>query len=523
MYIFNTEFWADFAGLNLFQKIQLIAQEPVLATMAGAVLIGLFIAWRMIPKKQDITHGSASWGTIKDAEKAGYVVENIDDTQQTLVGKLGGKILGVMYHSLIVAKTRGGKGVGFVVPNLLKYRGSVVCNDIKGENFCITAGAREKMGQNVYKFDPYGYVKDGEAHRFNPLDYIHDGDPEGITRARDLADIIAGPQHGGEAFFSDYAKKIIVLWTLYVCVKCEPEKRNLRSVRDFIALPQEKIRALLVEMSTMPEFFGVIMNNASTLLALMGGEGGEESKTYMSVQATADVMTAFLDDPRVADSLSATDFKLETFKYIPSTLYIIVEAANLNVSQMLLKMVYTYAIKLNTTFEAPAEIKELGLKQMDKPMKFFMDEFAQLGRFEIVKQMMPLSAGYDVWFCIIIQDIMQLKAAYKEDAGEFLTNATRVFVGAENEPTAKVISESCGKTTVKQSSYTVKRGAFFDSKQLSCSSTARDLLTVGEAMQMPVERPILIAGGVKPLKIQRFSHYKDSEFKGLFKEFGNHK
>ena len=275
-------------------------------------------------------------------------------------------------------------------------------------------------------------------------------------------------------------------------------------MRDFIALPQEKVRALLAEMSNMPEFFGVIMNNASALLTLMGGEGGEESKTYMSVQATADVMTAFLDDPRVADSLSATDFKMETFKYIPSTLYIIVEAANMNVSQMLLKMIYTYAIKLNMTFDAPTEIEELGIKKMDKPLKFIMDEFAQLGRFEIVKQMMPLSAGYDVWFCIIIQDIMQLKAAYKEDTGEFLTNATRVFVGAESEQTAKVISDSCGKTTVKQNSYTVKPGVIFNSNQLSCSSTSRELLTVGEAMQMSVERPILIAGGVKPLKIQRF-------------------
>lgn len=519
MYIFNSEFWAYFAGLNLFQKIQMIATEPELTVLAGVFIVGLFIGWRMMPKKRDITHGSAEWGTIKDAEKAGYVVKNIDDTQQTLVGKLGGKVLGLMYHTLIVAKARGGKGVGYVIPNLLKYRGSVICNDIKGENYTITSGAREKMGQNVYKFDPYGYVKGGESHRFNPLDYIHDCDPEGITRARDLADIIAGPHDGGDSFFSDYAKKIIVLWTLYVCVKCDPEKRNLRSVRDFIALPQEKVRALLAEMANMPEFFGVIMNNASALLTLMGGEGGEESKTYMSVQASADVMTAFLDDPRVADSLSATDFKMETFKYIPSTLYIIVEAANLNVSQMLLKMIYTYAIKLNMTFDAPAEVKELGLKAMDKPLKFFMDEFAQLGRFDIVKQTMPLSAGYGVWFCIIVQDITQLKAAYKESAGDFFTNATRVFIGAENEQTAKVISESCGKTTVKQSSYTVKPGLFFDSKQLSCSSTGRELLTVGEAMQMPVERPILIAGGVKPLKIQRFTYFKDAEFKGLFKKF----
>ena len=67
MYIFNSEFWAYFLGLNLFQKIQMVATEPALTVLAGVVVVGLFIGWRMMPKKKDITHGSAEWGTIKDA------------------------------------------------------------------------------------------------------------------------------------------------------------------------------------------------------------------------------------------------------------------------------------------------------------------------------------------------------------------------------------------------------------------------------------------------------------------------
>ena len=35
----------------------------------------------------------------------------------------------------MVAPTRAGKGVGFVIPNLLSFAGSVVVLDVKGENF----------------------------------------------------------------------------------------------------------------------------------------------------------------------------------------------------------------------------------------------------------------------------------------------------------------------------------------------------------------------------------------------------
>ena len=71
--------------------------------------------------------------------------------------------------SVVVFAPQGaGKGVGIVVPNLLTYRGSVICTDPKGENHAITARARRTFG-------PVYCVNVGDpdrSHRFNPLDVV---------------------------------------------------------------------------------------------------------------------------------------------------------------------------------------------------------------------------------------------------------------------------------------------------------------------------------------------------------------
>ena len=86
-------------------------------------------------------------------------------------------------HAMMIAPTGRGKGVGFVLPNLLHFQGSAVILDVKGENFEKTAIHRQKhLGNVVWYFSPYDYVqpegKDGpvltRTHRFNPLQRIAD-------------------------------------------------------------------------------------------------------------------------------------------------------------------------------------------------------------------------------------------------------------------------------------------------------------------------------------------------------------
>src|SRR2546426_261421 len=61
----------------------------------------------------------------------------------------GGRTLHYLRHSgpqhvLAFAPSRSGKGVGLVLPTLLSWPGSCVVNDIKGENWALTAGWRQR-------------------------------------------------------------------------------------------------------------------------------------------------------------------------------------------------------------------------------------------------------------------------------------------------------------------------------------------------------------------------------------------
>ena len=57
-----------------------------------------------------------------------------------------------------------------MVPNALNWPGSLVCVDIKRENWTITAGFRATAGQACYLFDPF--AEDGRTARWNPFSYV---------------------------------------------------------------------------------------------------------------------------------------------------------------------------------------------------------------------------------------------------------------------------------------------------------------------------------------------------------------
>ncbi len=71
------------------------------------------------------------------------------------------------------APTRSGKGVGLVVPTLLGWSGSAVIHDIKGENWQLTAGWRQRFSHCLL-FNP----TDARSARYNPLLEVRRGTDE---------------------------------------------------------------------------------------------------------------------------------------------------------------------------------------------------------------------------------------------------------------------------------------------------------------------------------------------------------
>ena len=93
-------------------------------------------------------------------------------------------------HLAVIAPTRSGKGIGLIIPTLLgSWKSSVIVNDIKSENWGITAGYRKRMGHKVIKFEPTAL--DGSSARWNPLEEIPIGTAAEVPAAQNLAYILA--------------------------------------------------------------------------------------------------------------------------------------------------------------------------------------------------------------------------------------------------------------------------------------------------------------------------------------------
>lgn len=112
-------------------------------------------------------------------------------------------------HLAVVAPTRSGKGVGLIIPTLLGgWTESCIINDIKSENWGVTAGYRKKMGQTVIKFEPT--ATDGSTARWNPLNEIPIGTEEEVSASQNLAYVIVDYEGKGKLDFWGASAAVVI-------------------------------------------------------------------------------------------------------------------------------------------------------------------------------------------------------------------------------------------------------------------------------------------------------------------------
>ncbi|MGD0255934.1 MAG: type IV secretory system conjugative DNA transfer family protein [Acidimicrobiales bacterium] len=112
-------------------------------------------------------------------------------------------------YILAVGVPRVGKGEGFVIPAVLRHKGSAVVTATRHDTYMDTAGARERIGP-VYVFDPQGLVPYAEKLRWNPVKGC-EVPQKAILRARGFAGFagVGAGVDGGGAYWEQVAASII--------------------------------------------------------------------------------------------------------------------------------------------------------------------------------------------------------------------------------------------------------------------------------------------------------------------------
>jgi type IV secretion system protein VirD4 len=463
------------------------------------------------------SHGSARFANRKELKK-------LEGTDGLLIGRNPhtGRLLRYdgPAHLITLAPTRAGKGVGTVIPNLLAVERSVLVIDPKGENARIAGEARRRFG-TVHVLDPFE-VSGMPSAAYNPLDRLT---PDSLDLGEEAASLTEAlvmdpPGQVSEAHWNEEAKAILGGLIMFCVCHEVQNRRSLATVREYLTLPPDRLRALLELMQDSDGAGGLIARAANRFL-------GKADREAASVMSNAQRHTHFLDSPRIAKVLSRSDFHFSDLRHRITSVFLVLPPNRMDAYSRWLRLLVSQALQ---DIARDAEVSQRPVAAQNDahkpsqrlkasnptlgPTLFLLDEFAALGRLEAVERAMGLMAGYGLQLWPILQDMSQLKDLYGERAGTFIANAgvQQVF-GVNDFETAKWLSQMMGQETTGYQTDSYKPG---DSPSFSNNLTGRDLLTPDEIMQLRLENQLLRVQGQATAVAQKLRYYADPEFAGLF-------
>ena len=443
-------------------------------------------------KKKESVHGDAHWATEGEIRKA-----KLRAKKGLLLGRTGRNnylVADDFQHVLLFAPTGSGKGVGFVIPNLLFWEESCVCNDIKLENYELTSGWRQKRGQEVYVWNPAD--PDGHSHCYNPLDWISPKPGQMVDDVQKICNLILPEQE----FWQNEARSLLLGVILYLCAV--PEKacsfgEVVRTMRS-----DDVVYNLAVVLDTIGKKIHPVsyMNIAAFLQ--------KADKERSGVVSTLNSGLELWANPLIDTATATSDFDLQMLKKKKMTVYVGVTPDNLKRLEPLLKVFYQQASDFLTR-KMPGKDEPYGVL-------FMMDEFPTLGEMEQFKSGIAYFRGYRVKLFLITQDTQQLKGIY-EEAGmnSFLSNAYyRITFAANNVETANLISQLIGNKTVQQ--FSENKPQFLDfnpqSRTMNVSEVQRALLLPQEVITLPRDEQIILIESNPPIKTKKIFYFQDKFF-----------
>ena len=412
-------------------------------------------------------------------------------------------------HVACYAPTRSGKGVGLVIPNCLLYEASLVCLDVKKENWAATAGIRAAAGQKVFLFDPL--APDGRTARYNPLGYVRRGTLDAFDDIQRIAQMLFPHEDGPQAFWTDSARSAFVGATAFIAETPElpltiGEVLRLLSRADGSAYLMGHIEARRVAGRPYTE---------ATVKALEDYLRGS-ADTVAGIRKTMTAKLSLWFNPRIDAATSTNDFDLRELRHTLHAVYVGVSPDNIARLRPLLALFFQQLVDLTVRtlpqFDPKARHQVLVL----------LDEFPLLGPMPVLADAFAFVAGYGMRLMLVMQSKAQIRdpALYGPDkATSMLDNCgVEVVFGAKGNELAKELSERLGYDTVDGVSrsgprfWRALRGTRVNETE---SDQRRALLLPQEITRLRPQECILMRPGMYPIRARRIRWFRDRFFARL--------
>jgi type IV secretion system protein VirD4 len=475
-----------------------------IASGAGGGLILLAAGTALFPGRRSL-HGDARFATRGEIARAGLLGD-----AGIILGQLGGRcvMLAGQQGVALAAPPRAGKGTGVVVPNALNWPDSLLCLDIKRENWTLTAGYRTARGQPCYLFDPF--AEDRRTARWNPFSYVSEDLARRLNDLQRIAEMLYPDPHNVDPFWTASARSLFLGIALYLFETPSLPKTIGEVLRQGMASDDEGFghhwkRIIQGRNSGSRPLSGECVRSLYDVIDLAPVTASSIRKTF----------TSRLDlwlNPILDAATSESDFDLRELRKRPMSIYVSVNPDDLHRLRPVLSLFFQQAVGLQTR-ELPENNPVLKHQVL-----MLLDEFTALGRIPIIAEAISYLPGYNVRVVIVIQTPAQLREVYGIHAAEVMLKSlgARIVFAPKDFGDAREISDELGFTTVMVPSVSKPVGSTYDARRRGKSQTVspqrRALLLPQEVKELGTEEALIFYEGLRPIRCRKLRYFADRHF-----------
>ena len=448
-------------------------------------------------------HGSASWGSVRELDKkyrdkdAGKNVILTQHLQMSMNGKLHRRNL----LQIIVGGSGSGKTRFLAKPNLMLANASFIVTDPKGEMLRAVGNLFLEEGYVLRVFD---LIDPSKSDCYNPFCYIRkDAD---VFKLIDnfIKNTTPKGAKANDPFWEKSETALDAALMLYLLHEAPVEDQNMETILYMIENGGAKEEDDDYQ-SPLDLLFEALEEEQPDHIAVRQYHIFKQAagKTAKSILVSAAVRLASFTLPEIQRITASDDMELGKLGERKQAIFCIIPDSNDASLNFLVGMLYTQAFQ-----ELYFQADKLHQGALPVPVRLMFDEFANVALPDGYARLQATMRSRNIMSTIILQNISQLKALFKDDWEGIIGNADSfIYLGGNEQSTHKYISELLGKETIdtKTSSQSKGRNGSFSQ---NFQQAGRELMTPDEVRRLDNKNAIILIRGEKPVIDEKYDILK---------------
>ena len=369
-------------------------------------------------------HGSAKWGDVKQIcrkySQKPYS-QNILLTQHFRISLDTHKHRRCL-NIMVVGGSGAGKSRGFALPNIMQCCCSMVITDPKAELLRKTGGLLREKGYEVRVFD---LINPDTSFCYNPFEYVQDDKDVLRLISNLIQNTTLKGANSSDPFWEKSETALLQALMLYLLHEAPPEEQNFSMIMEMLGAAEvkeddddyESPLDILFERLEMRKPDSIAVKQYHIYKQAAG-------KTAKSILISVGVRLAAFNLPQISKLTSTDELDLSSMGEKKVALFCCIPDADTSLNY-LVGMIYS---QLFQTLYYMADRVHGGA--LPVPVNCIMDEFANVSLPNEFEKILATCRSRSIFCSIIIQNMSQLKALFKDSWESLVGNCVRPEVAS---------------------------------------------------------------------------------------------